>query len=380
MTYEVYQPGGLKPLKKALDPAICQKASRYAVKVFEEMSRRSQLLAEDVSVPTFDREDVMPHIGELLGRGGFNSVYSLRKNNFTDDKETKLAVKFLSDEALFIEDEFCNGAADLLMEAKYLAALAAHPHPALIQLHGISSEGPDGFSNPDRAGFFLILDRLYDTLDRRMDVWNELRRRKSGQTSALKALFLQRLLVAQDIASAVRHLHKLNVVFRDLKPDNVGFDYEGRVKLFDFGLAKELDPKQKNGDGLYNMSGGTGSRRFMAPEVALSEPYTLSADIYSFAILLWELMCLKKAFAYMPLEEHRENVIMNGERPELDPSWSIGLKEILESSWKRSPMQRPAARTVYNALRNEIQAVYSGDFGSKSQELQYEKRSTASVA
>ena len=44
------------------------------------------------------------------------------------------------------------------------------------------------------------------------------------------------------------------------------------------------------------MSGGTGSRRFMAPEVALGEPYNLSADIYSFAILLWELVALDKAF------------------------------------------------------------------------------------
>lgn len=45
---------------------------------------------------------------------------------------------------------------------------------------------------------------------------------------------------------------------------------ELQVKLFDFGLAKELDPLQRTPDGqFYEMSGGTGSRRFMAPEVAL---------------------------------------------------------------------------------------------------------------
>ena len=44
--------------------------------------------------------------------------------------------------------------------------------------------------------------------------------------------------------------------------DNIGFGFNNCVKLFDFGLAKELDPYQKLDNGLYKMSGGTGSRRF----------------------------------------------------------------------------------------------------------------------
>lgn len=366
----------LKPLKQPLDPVVCQKAARYAVRVYEEMSKRSQLLAEESHVAVFDRENVMQHLGELLGKGGFNSVYELKTSSALKDSRTgepllesqtqKLAVKFLSDDAMQIAEEFCNGAADLLMEAKYLTALAAHPHPALIQLHGVCDAGPNGFSMEDRAGFFLVIDRLYDTLDRRMDVWNELQRRRAGQTKVLQALLLQRLFVAADIASAIRHLHKLQVVFRDLKPDNVGFDFEGRVKLFDFGLAKELDPKQKTDSGLYNMSGGTGSRRFMSPECAKSEPYSLSADLYSFAILLWELLSLRKAFCYMPVDEHRTRVIMEHERPEIDPAWSNGIVEILEGCWHRNPFSRPAAREVYKALRGEIQSMYEKSFDIKT--------------
>jgi len=239
-----------KPMKHPLDPQVCQKAARYAIRVYDEMSKRSHLLADDASdaesnkIAHFERSEVLPILGELLGKGGFNSVFELRDNATLVDATTglqlvnshkKLAVKFLSDDAMMIPEEFCNGAADLLMEAKYLAALAAHPHPGLIQLHGVCAGGPTGFSQPHRAGFFLVIDRLYDTLDRRMDVWKELSRRRANQEVVLQALFLQRLIVAQDIASAVRHLHKLNVVFRDLKPDNVGFDFEGRVKIFDFG-------------------------------------------------------------------------------------------------------------------------------------------------
>lgn len=144
--------------------------------------------------------------------------------------------------------------------------------------------------------------------------------------------------------------------------DNVGFDYQGQLKLFDFGLAKELDPKQKMDTGLYKMSGGTGSRRFMAPEVALNENYTLSADLYSFAILFWEVLTLRKAFAYMPVEEHRERVIKNDERPELDPAWSDNMKDLLQGCWARNSFHRPTARDAYKAIRTEIQSIYQEEF------------------
>lgn len=218
------------------DPDICHKASRYAIRVCEEMSKRSKLISdlEDV-VPTFEREEIIPNLGDLLGKGGFNNVYELDRidlisktannnieklrNRLVNSKE-KLAVKFLCDEAMNNSEEFCNGAADLLMEAKYLSALAKHPHPGLITLHGIAAEGAAGFSSGLKGGYFLIVDRLTDTLDRRIDVWREVRRRRRKDTSnplnrkLLKALYFQRIMVAYDIASALKHLHKLDIVFR----------------------------------------------------------------------------------------------------------------------------------------------------------------------
>ena len=105
-----------------------------------------------------------------------------------------------------------------------------------------------------------------------------------------------------------------------------------------------------------------GSRRFMAPEVALSEPYALSADIYSFGILLWEVLALKKSFGNMSVEEHRECVIRKDERPPMDPSWTEEIQSLLKKCWRRSPYDRPEAKDVYKILRRECQAIYYDEF------------------
>jgi serine/threonine protein kinase len=369
-----------------LDLDVCQKASRYATRVCQEMTKRSSLI-KDLKVdciPYFERDEVMPNLGDKLGKGGFNSVYELDKIELDESSpcseeqrqqrsavahnvSRKLAIKFLNESAMANSNEFCNGAADLLLEAKYLSALSNHPHPSIICLHGVAAAGAAGFATGQMGGYFLVVDRLYDTLDKRIDVWKELRRRKLRHSSPtniklLQAMFLQRLQVACDICSAIRHLHNLKVVFRDLKPDNVGFDFEGRVKLFDFGLAKELDPLQRTSDGMYEMSGGTGSRRFMAPEVALGEPYNLSADIYSFAILFWELVALEKAFGKLSQDEHKERVIQKDERPPLKREWKPAIQYILKNCWKRNPRDRTGAKELYTQLRDQVNDYYEEGF------------------
>ncbi|CAJ1946234.1 unnamed protein product [Cylindrotheca closterium] len=361
------------------------------------MTKRSSLIRdlEVDCVPAFERDEIIPFLGDKLGKGGFNTVYELEKINLDEQSpcneaqrqqrglvvrnvSKKLAVKFLNESAMGNSNEFCNGAADLLLEAKYLSALSNHPHPSIINLHGVAAAGAAGFATGQMGGYFLIVDRLYDTLDKRIELWKELRRRKLRHSSEsnvklLQAMFLQRITVACDICSAIRHLHRLKIVFRDLKPDNVGFDFDGRVKLFDFGLAKELDPLQKTPEGDYEMSGGTGSRRFMAPEVSLGEPYHLSADIYSFAILFWELCALEKAFGRMSQEEHKERAIYNDDRPPIKKEWKPEISALLQKCWKRNPRERIDAADLYQKLRHEVNLYYEEGF-EEVEELGQERK------
>lgn len=119
----------------------------------------------------------------------------------------------------------------------------------------------------------------------------------------------------------------------------------------------------------------------MAPEVALNEPYGLSADMYSFSILLWEILTLQKAFGQMSTQEHRERVIMGGERPELiSDAWSANLCKILQNCWDCDPLERPSARQVYNALRKEVQDLVARDFPAQAQAERRREASSTAVA
>lgn len=65
----------------------------------------------------------------------------------------------------------------------------------------------------------------------------------------------------------------IRILHRDIKPQNVGFDIRGDIKIFDFGLAKELKPCDREGKDQFRTSGLAGTRRYMAPEVAQVMPY-----------------------------------------------------------------------------------------------------------
>lgn len=146
-------------------------------------------------------------------------------------------------------------------------------------------------------------------------------------------------------------------LFHLQKPDNIGFDENDVVKLFDFGLAKELNESAKNSKGLYRMTGFTGAIRYMAPEVGLCKSYDTRADIYSWAILFWYILALEAPFNSLTPENFAQNVFENDTRPKLDPNWSKRIQQLLETSWDRRINNRPDAEGVIEILYEELMVV-----------------------
>ena len=106
-------------------------------------------------------------------------------------------------------------------EAKFLASLS---HPNIIKLRGMAAAGTSGFTTMKERGYFLILDRLSCTLESKIEHWKE----HSPDTTERKTFLSDRLHVAFDVAASLSYLHQNQIIYRDLKPDNIGFDIRGK--------------------------------------------------------------------------------------------------------------------------------------------------------
>jgi serine/threonine protein kinase len=161
------------------------------------------------------------------------------------------------------------------------------------------------------------------------------------------------------------YLHGLKVAYRDLKPDNIGFDKDGSLKLFDLGLCKEEKITLQGKDGTYRMTGHTGSRRYMAPEVAKDQPYDKSVDVYSFGMLLWEICALEKPYKGYCSKKHMALVVIGGERPKMDHAhtshWPAPLQCLMKRCWSSNPEERPSFESITEILdeiTNELSIVH----------------------
>lgn len=190
---------------------------------------------------------------------------------------------------------------------------------------------------------FLILERLRD-VSKLLDLDKEVTPRKSLFNRG-PFTFLEVLQLAKDLADALAYTHsclhpEAMIIHRDLKPENLGLTASGKLKLFDFGLCRCVQ-KRSHQDQAYDMTGNTGSLRYMAPEVVLNQQYTEKVDVYSFAIVIWAIACNKPPFKGFDRTMHRNRVVMSGERPKIDPSWPLDFVELLTACWHQDSTLRP---------------------------------------
>jgi hypothetical protein len=153
--------------------------------------------------------------------------------------------------------------------------------------------------------------------------------------------------VASGAARGMTYLHSGSppVLHRDLKSANLLLDESYTAKVCDFGLSR-LKAQERS------MTGNCGTVQWMAPEILGNQPYAEPADVFSFGIILWELLTGECPYDGMTAIQCALAVLNRDQRPPI-PSWCPpALSSLISSCVKRTPSQRPTFSQVCLALES----------------------------
>ena len=259
----------------------------------------------------------------LLGEGGFGRIYS---GTYRDQC---VAVKLYMDQS---SEKYGSWMKDLITESKILQQLH---HPCLICMVGVCV-------NPMALVLEVApLGSLSNSLYKRHVM--------------IPRIVIHRMAI--QVVSALRFLHSIHIIFRDLKAANVLVwsldpDHLINCKVTDFNTSTYIDPG--------GTRGFSGTKGFVAPEVAHVNKakersiYNHMADIFSFGMLLYQMIARQRPFHNLP-SFSVQPAIEDGQRPSLDdcPVAKVGyfyLTHIMKKCWQGNPEDRPSTEKIVNWL------------------------------
>ena len=198
-----------------------------------------------------------------LGEGGLGIVYRA----YDEKLKREVALKVLVDRS-------ASQAAALLEEARAAASLT---HPAIAAIHDVQQW----------EGLAYIVMELVSGTPLRAQI-------KGGPIPWRTAV-----RYARDVAAGLARAHQGGIVHRDLKPENVMITPEGGAKILDFGLARaaaDAPPSSRGAKGTEVLTGIAGTPSYMAPEQARGRRVDARADVFSFGVMLYEMLAAKRPF------------------------------------------------------------------------------------
>jgi hypothetical protein len=284
------------------DAAPAQNAARNSGAVANARSAISQSI--DFSEIT---------VGRMIGEGAFGKVHEGKWRG------KAVAIKLLICQEL--RNDILN---EFQSEVEIMSVLR---HPNICRLLGACMDPPN------RA---LVVELL-----QRGSLWGVLRTNRKSIDLEMRTRFIY------DTAKGMSYLHHFErpILHRDLKSPNLLVDKNYNIKLSDFGLARVKAHVQ-------TMTGNCGTVQWMAPEVLGNQKYTEKADVFSFGIVIWEIVTGECPYDGMSQIQAALGVLNRNLRPNIPRDCPPFFSRLMKACWSRQPELRPSFPHIVNAFRS----------------------------
>uniref|UniRef100_A0A0D3G074 non-specific serine/threonine protein kinase n=1 Tax=Oryza barthii TaxID=65489 RepID=A0A0D3G074_9ORYZ len=261
---------------------------------------------------------------ERVGAGSFGTVYR------ADWHGSDVAVKVLTDQDV--------GEAQLKEFLREIAIMKRVRHPNVVLFMGAVTKCPH---------LSIVTEYLP-----RGSLFRLINKASAGEMLDLR----RRLRMALDVAKGINYLHCLNppIVHWDLKTPNMLVDKNWSVKVGDFGLSRF------KANTFISSKSVAGTPEWMAPEFLRGEPSNEKCDVYSFGVILWELMTMQQPWNGLSPAQVVGAVAFQNRRLPIPQETVPELAALVESCWDDDPRQRPSFSSIVDTLKKLLKSMLGG--------------------
>ena len=286
----------------------------------------------------FDIDDIFINMDDfeteksLIGKGQFGEVYKIVSKK--DKKE--YAIKYIN-----IDPH--NATKDIQKSfMRELFILYHLKHPAIVQFKGGNL---NSYDNPTVFHPSIVTEYLPNG-----SLNNFINNTKLNST--------QKLIILLGISSAMKYVHKENVIHRDLKPDNILLDKNLYPRICDFGLSRFFDTSSKQTK-ILEMSFMIGTPLYFSPEkMKDGHVYGPSSDVYAFSLIAYFVVTGLSPFyekKFVSVFSLFDYVYEQKGRPQFtDENVSEKMKLLLSRCWDHEPLKRPTFDEIFHELSTDF--------------------------